>query len=263
MEKRKWNYKKIINEIKNNGYFVYKNFLQEQELKEIKNSLLYTLNYIKKSKEKNLIKKYYSIKKFSSKLKGNWYDMACHNLTLYKYLHSEKITDLMKEFFKSKVIFSARPCIHVHDSSNDYLLEPHQETNMFSRDGILLWCPLFDTNKNSGGLTIYKDSHKHGFFPHKLSSTSGKKMWTKNYTNIDKSIYGKFKKIDLTVKAGSAVLMINRMIHTGYPMKSKNKLRITVTERYNPLQNIPFLKSEKATRQIPYTINYNKINLDN
>ena len=57
MEKRKWNYKKIINEIKNNGYFVYKNFLQEQELKEIKNSLLYTLNYIKKSKEKNLIKK--------------------------------------------------------------------------------------------------------------------------------------------------------------------------------------------------------------
>ena len=81
MEKRKWNYKKIINEIKNNGYFVYKNFLQEQELKEIKNSLLYTLNYIKKSKEKNLIKKYYSIKKFSSKLKGNWYDMACHNLT--------------------------------------------------------------------------------------------------------------------------------------------------------------------------------------
>ena len=135
------------------------------------------------------------------------------------------------------------------------------ETNMFSRDGILLWCPLFDTNKNSGGLTIYKDSHKHGFFPHKLSSTSGKKMWTKNYTNIDKSIYGKFKKIDLTVKAGSAVLMINRMIHTGYPMKSKNKLRITVTERYNPLQNIPFLKSEKATRQIPYTINYNKINL--
>ena len=46
-------------------------------------------------------------------------------------------------------------------------------------------------------------------------------MWTKDYTNIDKSIYSRFKKINLKVKAGSAVLMNNRMIHTGYPMKKK------------------------------------------
>ena len=92
--------------------------------------------------------------------------MACHNLTLYKFLHSEEIIEFMKKYFGTKVIFSARPCIHVHDSSNDFLLEPHQETNMFSRDGILLWSPLYDTNEKSGGLTIYKDSHKHGFFEH-------------------------------------------------------------------------------------------------
>ena len=189
--------------------------------------------------------------------------MSCHNLTLYKYLHSEKMINLMKDYFKTKVIFSARPCIHVHDSSNDFLLEPHQETNMFSRDGILLWSPLYDTNEKCGGLTIYKNSHKHGFFPHSLKNPNGKKMWTKDYTNIDKSIYGKFEKMNLNVKAGSAVLMINKMIHTGYPMKVKDKLRITITERYNPLQNIPFLKNDKAPPKIPYTIDYNKINLDN
>ena len=88
-------------------------------------------------------------------------------------------------------------------------------------------------------------------------------MWTKDYTNIDRSIYSKFEKINLEVEAGSAVLMINKMIHSGYPMKDKNKLRITITERYNPLKNIPFLKNDKAPPKIPYTIDYNKINLDN
>lgn len=261
--KKDWDNKQIIKSIKKDGYFIFENFFNKKSLKEIKNSLWETLNYIKSDKEKNLIKKYYKIKKFNKKLKGNWYDMSCHNLTLYKYLHSEKMINLMKDYFKTKVIFSARPCIHVHDSSNDFLLEPHQETNMFSRDGILLWSPLYDTNEKCGGLTIYKNSHKYGFFPHSLKNPNGKKMWTKDYTNINKSIYGKFEKINLNVKAGSAVLMINKMIHTGYPMKVKDKLRITITERYNPLQNIPFLKNDKAPPKIPYTIDYNKINLDN
>jgi len=172
---RKLNYNLIIKKIKNDGYFIFENFFSEKNLKEIKKSLLETLNYIKRDNEKDLVKKYYKIKKFNKKLKGNWYDMSNYNLTLYKFIHSEYIIKLMKKFFKSNVIFSARPCIHVHDKSNDFLLEPHQETNMFSRDGILLWCPLFDTNDNNGGLTIYKNSHKYGFFPHKLNSPKGKK----------------------------------------------------------------------------------------
>ena len=176
---RKWNYNSIIKKIRENGFFIFENFFSQDDLKEIKKSLLDTLNYVKSDNEKDLVRKYYKIKKFNKKLKGNWYDMANYNLTLYKHLHSDDIINLIKKYFKSEVIFSARPCIHAHDQSNDYLLEPHQETNMFSRDGILLWSPLFDTNKENGGLVIYKDSHKHGFFEHKLSSPNGKKLGQK------------------------------------------------------------------------------------
>ena len=59
--------------------------------------------------------------------------MANYNITLYQYLHSKDVTDFIKEFFKTEVVFSARPCIHVHDDSNDYLLDPHQETNLFAK----------------------------------------------------------------------------------------------------------------------------------
>ena len=254
-----WNYNKIIKEIKEKGYYVCENFFTKKDLKEIKGSLLETLHYIKKDKEKDLQKKYYKIKKFNPKLKGHWYDMANYNLTLYKHLHSKKVITLMKKYFNTNVLFSARPCIHAHDNSNDYLLEPHQETNMFSKDGILVWSTLFDTNKKNGGLVIYEGSHRHGFFKHRLKSASGKKKWTKKYTNIDSKIYGKFKRVEMDIKAGSAIFMINSMVHCGYPMTQKKNVRITLTERFNPLKKIPYLKNENASLNIPYTADYNKI----
>ena len=52
-----------------------------------------------------------TVDQLHDKLKGNWYDMANYNITLYQYLHSKDVTDFIKEFFKTEVVFSARPCI--------------------------------------------------------------------------------------------------------------------------------------------------------
>ena len=81
----------------------------------------------------------------------------------------------------------------------------------------------------------------------------------KNINPIIPNIFNKFERVELNVKAGSAVFMINSMVHGGYPMTKKNRVRITITERYNPLQKIPFLKKEKAPLNIPYKADYNKI----
>ena len=99
------------------------------------------------------------------------------------------------------------------------------------------------------------------FFKHATSSKNSKKnkVWTKNYTNISDKIVNRFNKKNLNVKAGSGVFIVNSLIHCGYQMKKKNHLRVTLTERFNPLQKIPFLKNEYAKLKIPYTIDYNKI----
>ena len=57
MIKRNWDNKKIIKEIKKNGYYIFKNFFDEESLNEIKSSLLKTLHYIKKDDETDLQKK--------------------------------------------------------------------------------------------------------------------------------------------------------------------------------------------------------------
>ena len=260
MNKRIWEKEKIIKEIQENGYYIFENFFTEDALNEIKHSLIQTLHYIKKDNETDLTKKYYTIKKFNPKLKGNWYDISNYNLTLFKHLHSEDVINFMKAYFNTEVLFSARPCIHVHDETNDFLLEPHQETNMISRDGILLWSPIYDTNEETGGLTVFKGSHKGGFYEHKIDNKkAGKKSWTKDYTHIEPSILNKFEKMNHNVKSRSADLMINSTVHCGYQMKKKEHARITITERYNPLQKIPFLKKENAPLKIPYQEDYNKI----
>ena len=41
--------------------------------------------------------------------------------------------NFVKKYFNSKVVFSGRPAIHVHDNANDKLLDAHQETNQFAR----------------------------------------------------------------------------------------------------------------------------------
>ena len=119
----------IIQEIKDKGFCILENCFDETELTKMKNSLLETLNYILPDDETDLQKKYYKVKKFDRKLKGNWYDIAGRDINLLQQLHSPSLVKIAKEYFNSKVIYSGRPCIGVYDDENVHLLEPHQETS--------------------------------------------------------------------------------------------------------------------------------------
>ena len=98
--KNNWNFKLIAGALKRDGYFVFENYFSKTELKEIKNSLLETLNYIKPSKQKDLQKKYYEIKKFNKRLKGNWYNLAPYNIKILQSLHKKEMTTFIQKYFK-------------------------------------------------------------------------------------------------------------------------------------------------------------------
>ena len=66
----------VINEINENGYCLLENCFTNDDLDEMKNSLLQSLNYIKPGNETDLQKKYYDVRDYDRKLKGNWYDIA-------------------------------------------------------------------------------------------------------------------------------------------------------------------------------------------
>ena len=113
---KKLDNKKILNEINENGFSIIENYFDKPDLKIIEQNLLDTLNYIDFDTEKDLKKKYFKIKKDNPKLKGKWYDISAFNIDMLRFLHSETIINLVKEFFKTNVVFSGRPAIHVHDA---------------------------------------------------------------------------------------------------------------------------------------------------
>lgn len=258
-----WNFNKIKKSLNENGYYEFKNYLKKNELEKVKKSLVDTLNYIHPSKEKNLQKKYYEVKKYNNKLKGNWYDICKFNIDLLGFLHKKEMVNFVKKYFSSNVVFSGRPAIHAHDNANDRLLHAHQETNQFARDTIVLWIPLCDTNYKTGGLKIYEKSHKYGYFKHSLEHPEGKKAWTSKYTHINQKYVKKFKEKNLDVKAGTGIIFLSSLVHSGYENTDKKSVRITITERFNPLKKLPYLKNEKASMKMPYVgLDYNKLRIN-
>ena len=100
-----WNFNKIKKSLNENGYYEFKNYLKKNELEKVKKSLVDTLNYIHPSKEKNLQKKYYEVKKYNNKLKGNWYDICKFNIDLLGFLHKKEMVNFVKKYFSSNVVF--------------------------------------------------------------------------------------------------------------------------------------------------------------
>ena len=255
------NEEKIISDLKNDGYSIINQYLSIRDLENIKATLFNTLDYIKKDNSKDLQEKYYFIKNFNEKLKAHFYDISATNLEILHHLRNPELIQIIKKFFKNNDLFTGRAAIHIHDDANQHLLDPHQETSQISVDNIVLWIPLFDTNKKLGGLSIYKDSHKHGYFEHTLEHPRlGAKSWTKKYTHVSSEISKKFQRVDLETNAGSAVLLHSALLHSSYPTKEKNFARFVITERFNPLIKVPFLRDENAPLRIPFTgVDYNLI----
>ena len=64
-----WDNKKIAEEIRNNGYYIFENYFNSEEIDKIKKSLLDILHYIKPDEEKDLQKKILSNKEIQFQTK--------------------------------------------------------------------------------------------------------------------------------------------------------------------------------------------------
>ena len=237
----------FFNNIRENGYAVLRDIYSKEKIDKIKNSLLRMLNYIKPDdKVTDLQEKYYQIKKHNPILKAHFYDMCTFEMEIYSAIHDSKIIDLVKGFFNTSTIFSGRPALHIHDSENERTLAPHQEIHLFSKDALLLWAPLYDAKDSQGGLYIYKGSHKNGIYKHEQSNKQV------DHQGVSPSVYNKFEKKRLTINAGTALLIDCAVIHESVKTEKKRFARFILSERYCPLQKIPYLRKENVPIKIPY-----------
>ena len=238
---------KIFNSIREDGYAVLHNFYSKEKIDKIKNSLWRMLNYVKPDdKISDLQEKYYQIKDHNPILKSHFYDLCAYEMEIHSAIHDPRLIDLAQGFYKTGTVFSGRAAIHIHDSENERSLAPHQEVHLFSADGLLLWAPLYDAKDDQGGLSVFKGSHKHGIYQHEESNEKV------NHLGVSPSVYNKFEEKRLEVAAGTALLADCAVIHASVKTEKKRFARFIISERYCPLQKIPYLRKEKVPIKIPY-----------
>lgn len=223
--------KYILNEYKEKGYFLFKNFFNKK-MDFLHDQILKIFEI--KAKENN-------IKNTGDNLifelaKKNWdhYIACCHAARecpyIYNYGTSSKVLNLLKKIglklpnlnIKPLLLFSSKE-LATHKFY--WKTEAHQDYQrmMGSLDSVVLWAPISKISKNMGYLQIVEGSHLEGLHSH---TDSGPGFFIKNQNER------KWKSI--VMNRGDLLVFSSFLLHRSGLNQSK-KIRMTATWRYDNL----------------------------
>lgn len=231
------------NIFKEKGYIIIKNFIDENKINEIYNNLNCIIDYVcpQIDKKLNLDDKYYILKKENDELRKHFYDLITKLDLLSSIWCSEKMLDVIKKI-NNEIYFIDSIQIRIDTPENDRCLPFHQERGQISTNEITGWLPLIDINEKSGGIKIVENSHLLGDLPI-IQYENGTGVEEKYITNEKKIIINK----------GDLLLFHTNLIHGSYQNET-NQIRWVTVARFNPLNDIPFLKDENAPLHIKKNI---------
>ena len=101
---------KYIMEFKNlfekNGYIIIKNYIQEDEIKNLFSELNKTINYVIPRFEKSELtfnEKYNILKKENDKLRQHFYNLIGKNLYLNNLWNKNRLTEILKQLYNEPI----------------------------------------------------------------------------------------------------------------------------------------------------------------
>ncbi len=208
-----------------NGYFKYK--IDKKILRYLRKDFIKTFDQAASLKKISNIKNDTDIiSLYSSKNRKVWtsvYDLLKFNINLYSLSSGSFINDICKITKINYPYFSTKPYVRV-DMPNDsvHSFKAHQDYpyNLGSKNSIVIWIPLQETNKIHGCIKVNKKSHK------------SKKIYRtdKNLLINDKDL----DFIDVPCKFGEVLVFSQYLIHKSGNNLS-NKIRFSVQLRINDI----------------------------
>jgi len=117
---------------------------------------------------------------------------------------------------------------------NNHTLDWHQEQVSYNQNedganGLIVWIPLQDVDKEKGTLDVCQSSHKAGFIEPTHSGTYGNIQSSKKF--ISNEIAKKYNQQSVEMKKGDALFVSMLVLHKSGNMDNANKLRLTITLR--------------------------------
>lgn len=185
----------------NNGYLVLDNFFSQEEISELENSLLVTLN----SKQNELLSR---SRGFYSSILNQNINVWKHNKNFENLISNKKLTSLVKKLLQVKKIRVFQDHALIKDKLDSKPTPWHQDFSYFpinEPDALTVWIPFHDVDKETGCLSYIPKSHSYG----KLNEVQ---MY-----NPDKPLENEeFKPVIANLKAGSIVIHHALTLHYAY-----------------------------------------------
>ena len=222
------------------GYFIVKNILSKKFMNELVDVI--KLNYLTLAKKKRVSSLHLSLLNLRLKNKKKFsilFDTIQTVITNYKILSDKKIINLC-----SKVLKNCRGSVSLTDVSlrldppNDSRnsLEWHQDSSYFMqninpKNGLVLWAPVIDLEKNMGGLEFLEESYKIG--TQYIKKRGGDKKGASAQRSISLKKINNFKKIVCNeLRVGDVIIMNMDLVHRS-GINVSNKFRISLIGRYH------------------------------
>jgi len=225
----------------NYGYVILKNFLQEKDVKKIKEDLITFLQKNSKNlknreinfvKNTNLINSVHNLKKWPFiKL----FQSQKKLIYLAKYLIGEDVKNFGAELFaKPAKLGMAAP----NHQDNYYW-------NLDNNKGLTIWISLDKSNSKNGGVYYFEKSDELGLLEHKPSYAPGSSQKIKY-----EKVLNYYKKFTPTLKPGDALIHNCLIIH-GSNRNLSNQPRTGLTVRFRAKSSkINFLLRKNYENQL-------------
>ena len=251
-DKKLLNLDKIINEIEDTGFYIYDNFLSEQNCEDIFKYCLKNKLEIRPDEDQNWDDEKQYLYFNSEKPEAVMYEMpknkVLSNELISKIIFSDEILKICEKYFKSKPIFD-HASLSISTSFSKIANNKAAQLFHFDLDRPKWLKFLFyinDVNENNGPHVFVPGTHRN--------SGIDRSILSQGYSRIsDEIVFEKYKEIKyFTKKKRTLIIEDTRGLHKGSVVKSG----------YRCLLNIQFNSSNYGTKINKQLIPKNNVNID-
>ena len=191
-------YNVLQKNLNEDGYLLLRNFISKYDAEAIRKKISLKLWNVTESSS-SLIGEQDPRSRDISLNYNDAYSLECiHNIW-----HNSKIKSFFNKLFKTEILM--HPMVILRNSYKNTYTSAHQDWPQIqgAKDGIGIWIPLHDLEKNSGRLEIAENSHKEGVRQHKPDNFTGGMA-------LDDD---QFKWLSTNMNAGDAIIFSTFTVH--------------------------------------------------
>ena len=253
----------ILNDYKKNGYVILKNFLPNDHVKKLENSIIYLINYHAK-KEK--LRSKLSVDEKIIKLNQIRKQKKTKDRIQIIYNIIRKLPEFNNLISDPKLIKVIKLLNGINEQSgapylwegfirldppfdHDYELRWHQESyfTLPNSNSVQFWSPIINKAEKvkTGTVVVMENSFKKGEIPHSIIKQNdnyiSESISDKRISNLN------YKHQEIEISPGDVLLFNEHLIHKTFPNEG-NKVRFTMIANYsNPyLSNFKFMNESEV-----------------